>query len=353
VPDTFISYRREDSAGYAGRLRDSLERRLGSGRIFRDVDTLQPGQDFVRAIDERVRQCRVFLTLIGREWLDARDPAGHRRIDQEEDHVRLEIATALGRDDLLVVPVLVEGAPMPASRDLPASIRSLAFRHAISLRDETWDADVDRLAAVAGAEGGAGPSPARPMPGARPAPRARPGFASSAVLGTAAIVVALLLVFGRPGVDPASAPDTRDLPPDAHGVPASPAAGVSTPERAAPLTPSSPDTPASPDAGAATPRPPAATSGRRDAAELDRLDAEIDQLHTRFVAVDQSLASLREQQARTGLALRSDMAARHEAARVNLGRAREAISTGDLARARRFTDLAAADLQALERFLSR
>jgi hypothetical protein len=344
VPDTFISYRREDSAGYAGRLREALERRLGRGRIFRDVDTLQPGQDFVRAIDARVRQCRVFLTLIGREWLDARDAAGHRRIDQEEDHVRLEIATALGRDDLLVVPVLVEGAPMPASRDLPASIRSLAFRHAISLRDETWDADVDRLAAVVGIEGGVGPSPARTMPDAGQASHARTAFPASVVFGAAAIVMALLLVFGGRGTHPPSASDTRDHPPDAPG--------VSTPETAPPLTPS-PETPAVRDTGAARPRPSAATSGGRNAAELNRLDGEIDRLHTRFAAVDQSLASLREQQARAGLALRSDMAARHEAVRVNLGRAREAISTGDLVRARRFTDSAAADLQALERFLSR
>ena len=74
----FISYRREDSAGYAGRLHESLERRFGVGQVFRDVDTIEPGQDFVRAIETRLGECRVFLALIGRGWLDARDSAGRR-----------------------------------------------------------------------------------------------------------------------------------------------------------------------------------------------------------------------------------------------------------------------------------
>ena len=145
---TFLSYRREDSAGYAGRLRESLERRLGDDAVFRDVDTIEPGQDFVAAITERLRECSVFVALIGREWLDARDARGQRRLDQEHDYVRLEIAAALERPDVRVVPVLVEGVSAPSPEELPESIRSLARRQAISIRDETWDADVERLATV-------------------------------------------------------------------------------------------------------------------------------------------------------------------------------------------------------------
>ena len=141
----FMSYRREDSAGYAGRLHESLERRLGEGEVFRDVDALEPGQDFVEAITARLRSCRACLVLIGREWRDAADSSGRRRLEQENDYVRLEIATALARPDVLVVPVLVEGMAMPAAEELPESIRALSRRHATSLRDETWDADVDRL----------------------------------------------------------------------------------------------------------------------------------------------------------------------------------------------------------------
>jgi hypothetical protein len=195
VATTFISYRRDDSAGYAGRLHEALERRLGPHRIFRDVDTLRPGEDFVRAITERVRQCRVFLVLIGQEWLDARDAAGRRRLDLDEDYVRLEIAAALNRDDLLLVPVLIEGAAMPAARELPESIRTLANRHTISLRDETWDADVDRLAALVlqnETHGAASSEPAdRGLPHARGNSRR-----SLWIAGAAAIVVlaALLIV---------------------------------------------------------------------------------------------------------------------------------------------------------------
>ena len=145
---TFISYRREDAAGYAGRLRESLERRLGAARVFRDVDTLRPGQDFVQAIESRLSDCAVMLAVIGREWASARDMAGNRRLDEPFDFVRLEIAAALAKSNVLVVPVLVEGASMPAPAELPENIRSLSRRHAVSVRDETWDTDVDRLVNV-------------------------------------------------------------------------------------------------------------------------------------------------------------------------------------------------------------
>jgi hypothetical protein len=141
----FISYRRDDSAGYAGRLHESLERRLGPGSVFRDVDALEPGQDFIDAITARLRNCRVCLVLIGRDWLAARDSSGRRRLDQPDDYVRLEIAAALARPDVRVIPVLLEGAAIPPSDMLPEPIRALSRRHAMSLRDEAWDADVDRL----------------------------------------------------------------------------------------------------------------------------------------------------------------------------------------------------------------
>jgi len=144
----FISYRREDSAGFAGRLCESLERRLGDGEVFRDADALEPGQDFVDAITARLSRCKACLVLIGREWLDVMDGSGRRRLEQDNDYVRLEIAGALARSDVLVVPVLVEGVRMPGSEELPESIRALSRRQAVSLRDETWDADVDRLVAA-------------------------------------------------------------------------------------------------------------------------------------------------------------------------------------------------------------
>jgi hypothetical protein len=141
----FISYRRDDSAGYGGRLREELEQRLGAGLVFRDADTIQPGQDFVEAIRQRLGECRVCLVLIGHGWLNARDESGGRRLDHPEDYVSLEIAGALSRADVLVVPVLVGNAVMPATAELPPAIQALARRQAIALRDDTWEADVDRL----------------------------------------------------------------------------------------------------------------------------------------------------------------------------------------------------------------
>jgi hypothetical protein len=145
---TFISYRRDDAAGYAGRLHEALEERLGHEEVFRDVDTLEPGEDFAAAIATRLAGCRVFLAMIGREWLDARDESGGRRLDQPHDYVRLEIATALSRPDVRVVPLLIEGASMPPPELLPQEIRALARKQAAYLRDDAWEHDVDRLASL-------------------------------------------------------------------------------------------------------------------------------------------------------------------------------------------------------------
>ena len=155
----FISYRRGESAGYAGRLHESLERRFGEGTVFRDVDRLQPGQDFVSAISTSLRDCSACLVLVGRQWLDVSDATGVRRLTLPDDYVRLEIEAALARPDLLVVPILVEGATMPQTKDLPPSIRPLTRRHALSLRDESWDADVDRLCSALAKAIGRGASP--------------------------------------------------------------------------------------------------------------------------------------------------------------------------------------------------
>jgi hypothetical protein len=148
MPTTFISYRRDDAAGYAGRLHEALENRLGRDQVFRDVDTLEPGQDFIEAIESRLAECRVFLTMIGREWLDARDSDGRRRLDQPHDYVRLEIVNALSRRDVRIIPVLIEGASMPPVESLPEAVRPLARKQAVHLRDDAWDHDVDRLASV-------------------------------------------------------------------------------------------------------------------------------------------------------------------------------------------------------------
>jgi hypothetical protein len=147
MPAIFISYRREDSAGYAGRIHEELEGRLGPEQVFRDADTLRAGQDFEDAIRQRLQHCQACLVLIGPNWISSQTATGERRLDQLDDYVSMEIAAALARPNVLVVPVLVGGATMPGSTELPDRIRPLARRHALSVRDETWEADMDRLAA--------------------------------------------------------------------------------------------------------------------------------------------------------------------------------------------------------------
>lgn len=144
----FISYRRDDAAGYAGRLEEALERRLGGGSVFRDVQDIPPGEDFVAAIRARLAGAQAVLVLIGPRWAGS-DTAGRRRIDDEGDFVRLEVAVALD-SGARVVPVLLPGARMPAEADLPPPLKPLARRNALGLSDAHWPADVERLAAAIG-----------------------------------------------------------------------------------------------------------------------------------------------------------------------------------------------------------
>lgn len=139
----FLSYRRDDAAGYAGRLEEALERRLGRGSAFRDVQDIAPGEDFVRAIRARLAGAQAVLVLIGPRWAGGGVP-GQQRIDDPQDMVRLEVATALDAG-LRVIPVLLQGAPMPAADALPAALKPLAARNAMALSDTHWDADIDRL----------------------------------------------------------------------------------------------------------------------------------------------------------------------------------------------------------------
>jgi TIR domain len=123
----FISYRRDDSPASAGRLYDRLSNHFASDHIFMDVDNLDLGVDFVEEIQKRVSSCDVLIAVIGRRWLSSSDEEGQRRLDNAEDFVRLEIATALKRG-VRVIPVLVDGASMPRRPDLPDDLELLVRR---------------------------------------------------------------------------------------------------------------------------------------------------------------------------------------------------------------------------------
>jgi len=140
----FISYRREDTAGHAGRLFDRLTQHFGKVRIFMDVSDIEPGTDFVEAIDKAVGSCEILIVVIGREWLTCREPGGQRRLENPNDFIRLEAATALKRS-IRVIPVLVQGARMPKSAELPADLEKLSRRQGIEISDTRWDSDTGQL----------------------------------------------------------------------------------------------------------------------------------------------------------------------------------------------------------------
>jgi uncharacterized membrane protein YhaH (DUF805 family) len=141
----FISYRRGDSQGATGRLFDRLLQHFDHAEVFMDVDDLEPGVDFVKALDEQVANCTAFIAVLGPDWLTAKDHADQRRLDDPSDYVRLEIEAALKRD-IRVIPVLVDGARMPRTEELPESLRPLTRRHAVELTHQRFASGVDELA---------------------------------------------------------------------------------------------------------------------------------------------------------------------------------------------------------------
>ena len=144
MPGIFVSYRRRDTAGHAGRVFDRLRDHFGTRQVFRDVNYLKGGEDFVEALARAVDTCKVFIVVIGCDWFDTRDDEGRRRLEDPHDFIRLEVETALRRK-VLVVPVLVEGATMRGADDLPEPLRPLGRLQAIELSDHRWDFDIQEL----------------------------------------------------------------------------------------------------------------------------------------------------------------------------------------------------------------
>ena len=189
----FISYRREDAEGQAGRLFDDLVRDFGDDSVFMDVAGLEPGRDFRRAIDEQVTSCGVLLAVIGKSWLDAKDESGQRRLDDPMDFVRLETASALKRD-IPVIPVLVRGASMPRAEDLPEDLKELAFRNGVELTHARWDSDVQVLVKALRPYVQAKPEPTGLRPPSAPSEPGPTGRGSSLII-IAVLVSVLVLAF--------------------------------------------------------------------------------------------------------------------------------------------------------------
>jgi hypothetical protein len=143
----FINYRRDDSAGFAGRLADSLGAWFGPERIFRDVSGIDYGEDFERAIDSRLEESGAVIVVIGDRWTSVAGAGGERRLDDPRDYVSREISVAL-QNGVAVVPVLIGNAAMPRPEELPEPLKDLAKRNALTVSDERWNFDVERLAKV-------------------------------------------------------------------------------------------------------------------------------------------------------------------------------------------------------------
>ena len=276
----FINYRREDAAGHAGRLFDSLGSHF-AGRLFMDVDTLEAGVDFVEAIEQAVGSCEALIVVIGREWLTVKDKAGHRRLDDPADFVRLEVEAALARR-IRVIPVLVQDAPMPGAEELPASLARLARRNAIELSDARWAYDADRLAHVIQEILEENPAPPLPTPAAPvvvPKAQGPQAWLLSLVAAVGLVAAGVLLSGALSRESRVPLPPVRPAAPVAAAVPA-----VSV-EKAIPEPPARVEPAANPPVPVDDPSPPVAVRPprpqsreplhRREPSAAPRVDPEV------------------------------------------------------------------------------
>lgn len=140
----FISYRRESAAAYARALFEALGGHFGKRQVFMDVEGIEPGRDFVEVLERTLRSCKVMIVLIGPDWVHVKDNAGQRRLDDPEDFVRMEIATAIHRN-ILLLPVMIHGACQPTMEELPEDIKLLVRRQSVKLDFDRWAGSLDAL----------------------------------------------------------------------------------------------------------------------------------------------------------------------------------------------------------------
>ena len=141
----FINYRKDDSSWNALALYNELQKYLPRETIFKDFNTIRPGDDFVESIQKALSHCNVLLVVMSKHWLDVKDKNGNRRLDDPDDLVRIEIATAIERN-IQVIPVLFDNIPMPTSDQLPDNLKSLPRRQFIEIETTRFESDVKKLA---------------------------------------------------------------------------------------------------------------------------------------------------------------------------------------------------------------
>ena len=194
----FINYRRDDSRHAAGRLGDDLSLSFGASRIFRDVESIDPGIDFDVALEQALKNCAVMLVVISPRWLDIAGAGGRRRLDLDRDWIRIEVSRALQRQ-VRVIPVLLEDTPLPDAAVLPEELRPLVRRQALPLSDARWRGDLQRLVEtlqrIPGLKPTAPPPPApAPQPTPLPSPTAPPTSKKAVWAGVAMGAGGLILI---------------------------------------------------------------------------------------------------------------------------------------------------------------
>jgi TIR domain len=130
----FLSYRQADAKAWAISLRDELVEVFGEEQVFLDKDTLHAG-NWREQIQSALDRCKVMLVVMGPRWLTIADEQDHPRIELADDVHRQEIALALSRSDLTVIPVLVDEAVMPRANQLPPDLQKLADHQARKIGD--------------------------------------------------------------------------------------------------------------------------------------------------------------------------------------------------------------------------
>jgi hypothetical protein len=224
MPGVFISYRRRDTDGHAGRLAEELRERYGEEKVFIDVDSIGGGVDFEQRIEQALDASDVAFVLIGDEWLGRREGAP-ARIQEPGDWVRREVATVLRRADVTVVPVLVEGAPLPTADELPPDLDRLPRLQASELSAREWEYRFSQLCEIverAAPEVAGGPV-RRVL---RRSPRG--GLAVAAVVAVAAVAIVAVLVSGG-GDGGSNLSCLNQAIPSASRAALTPAAGASRP----------------------------------------------------------------------------------------------------------------------------
>jgi hypothetical protein len=208
----FISYRREETAGHAGRLYDAMAAQFGDANVFMDVD-LEPGIDFVERITQAVGSCHVLLVVMGPRWATLQGDSGRARIAEPDDFVRLEVETALRRSDVTVIPLLVAGARMPEPAELPEALRPITRRNALELSDLRWRYDIGRLGATLSARLGAPAEVPVPETVPAPEPRTRTRSVAEPLIEGVIVAAAVGLVAGLLGglIDPADSDEKAAL----------------------------------------------------------------------------------------------------------------------------------------------